>query len=81
MADEKALGQSVALLADDQLAAGVEAAMVRIKEVGLEVSQTLVYSIDQESWDNWDKLNEVALATSEEDVEAGALLFDCSQAA
>lgn len=81
MADEKALGQSVALLADDQLTAGVEAAMVRIKEVGLEVSQTLVYSIDQESWDNWDKLNEVALATSEEDVEAGALLFDCLQAA
>lgn len=81
MADEKALGQSVALLADDQLAAGVEAAMVRIKEVGLEVSQTLVYSIDQESWDNWDKLNEVALATSDEDVEAGALLFDCLQAA
>ena len=81
MADEKALGQSVALLADDQLAAGEEAAMVRIKEVGLEVSQTLVYSIDQESWDNWDKLNEVALATSDEDVEAGALLFDCLQAA
>lgn len=81
MADEKALGQSVALLADDQLAAGVEAAMVRIKEVGLEVSQTLVYSIDQKSWDNWDKVDEVALVTSDEDVEAGTLLFDCSQAA
>ena len=65
MANTKAVKLSA--VTTDQLFAGREAAMSRIQEVNLSVNDTLVFTIGDLEWDNWDRRNERAIVADKDE--------------